>query len=292
VDSPVRLEMNPARIAAWQRVGPEATPVLVVDDFLTDAEALRRFALGLAYRAPGQPDRYPGVKAFASLPGAAETKSWVAEQMLAQLHPNGRPPGFVTEDYDAVGAFSMFTATGAALPENGEDQHTDGFAWLAMVHHLSLSDEGRGTALWQHRPTGLTHWLRVDPVRMHALELGLGLRLSAPLAQAVRASAPAQLDEVGRFMFRPRPGRRPYSNEEDADWKLVGWIPARWNRLVVYPTWQIHSVVDMSGVAELTVDNARLTFNQMIEYPAPRPRRADRTVYDRTVYRDVRGLPR
>jgi hypothetical protein len=291
----MKLEMNAAATAKWHTLA-SGNHVLVVDDFLADAQALRDFGLGLAYRPPSTPDRYPGWKAYASLPGAAATKTWAAEQMLARLYhslPGGPPPGFHTGDYDAMGVFSVFAAPRGNLAEAGEDQHTDGFAWLAMVLHLThTTDDRRGTALWEHRPTGVSHWLRTDPVRMQILELGLGLRMGSQLAAAARRVPSASLDAEGRFLFRPRPGRRPFTNLEDEEWKLLGWIPARWNRMVIYPTWQIHSVVDMSDDADLSVENARLTYNQMVEYPMARETRSDRTVYERGFYRVVRGLPR
>ena len=93
---------------AWERIDNHGTHALVVDGFLTDPGALRELALGLAFDAPARPDNYPGVKALASLRGAAEAKTWIADQVIARLFPSGRPPFVKTDDYDALGAFAIF----------------------------------------------------------------------------------------------------------------------------------------------------------------------------------------
>jgi len=287
----VRLSINPSCVIAWQPIDDHGTHALVVDDFLTDASALREHALELAYSPPATPDNYPGLKAYASLPGAAEIKRWIADQVLARRYPDGAPGVFRTDDYDPHGAFSVFACNRDAPPPELEDQHTDGIAWLAAVLHLSTRSEDRGTAMWEHRPTGLQQWIVTDPVRLKALEARLGLRLSAQLERIVRTVPIAASGDVARLL-RPTPGRRPFTNAEDERWRLLAYVPARFNRLVAYPTWQLHSVVDMSPIDRPSLDDARLTFNQMIEFPFARELTRTHSPYPREFYRDVRGLPR
>jgi len=287
----MRLELDPGCTIAWQPIDDHGTHAMIVDDFLREPEALRELALSLGYAVPAHPDHYPGYKAYASLAGAADVKRWIADQVLDHLYPDGRPDLFRTDQYDAQGAFSVFACDRAAPPRDLEDQHTDGFAWLAAVLHLSHAVADRGTAMWEHRPTRLQQWLATDPMRMHALERRLGLRLGVQLQRLAGTVPIASNGDVVR-LFRPAPGRRPFTAVEDDQWRLLAYVPARFNRLVVYPTWQIHSVVDASAVDAPGIEDARLTFNLMVEYPFDRSLTRARTCYPDDFYRPVRGLPR
>ena len=150
----MRLAINPACAVAWTPIDDHGAHALIADDFLADAPALREYALSLAYQPPARPDNYPGLKALASLVGAAETKTWIARQVLDRLYPGGAPAFFATDAFDAAGAFAVFACDRDRPPPDLEDQHTDGFAWLAAVLHLSHVVGDRGTAIWEHWSTG------------------------------------------------------------------------------------------------------------------------------------------
>ena len=137
--------------------------------------------------------------------------------------------------------------------------------------------------MWEHRATGLQQWIATDPVRMRRLET-FGLKLGEQLASAAARTPAFRNADVERLLRTRRGGRRWFSTDEDDDWRLTAYVPARFNRLVVYPTWQIHSVVDTSGLAP-TRDDARLTYNQMVEFPIARELTRSRTPYPRAFYR-------
>jgi hypothetical protein len=284
------LGENPAATASWVEIDDHGTHALVLDDFLAEPDPVRAFARNLAFQPPASPDNYPGVKAYVSLAGAARLKQTIAERFLARLFPLGRSPALRTDQYDAHGAFCAFACDRAAPPVGLEDLHTDGFAWLAAVLHLAPEVEGRGTAMWEHRPSGLQQWLATDPVRLASIERVLGLRLTTQLAHAT-TRVPLFSNADAAQLFRTPTTRRPFTTDEDATWRLRAYVPARWNRLVVYPTWQIHSVVDTSPCERPTFDDARLTFNMMIEYPFARELTRSRPPYPAGFYRSVAGLP-
>ena len=79
--------------------------------------------------------------------------------------------------------------------------------------------------------------------------------------------------------------------EDDDTWKRVGYIPAKFNRLVVYPTWQIHSIVDRTNPNILNAETIRLTINQFVDYPFPRELTSP-DAFPSSIYRPVEGTLR
>ncbi len=286
------LAINPAATITWQPIDDFGSHAMIVDNFLVSPDALRATALGLAFQIPSGADRYPGLKSYVALPGGAAVKAWIAERILAHRFTTEPRPAFRVDDYDDYGGFSVFACDRDHPILDIEDQHTDDMAWLAAVVHLSTVVGGRGTAMWEHRPTGLQQWLAADPVRLATLARTFGLRLDEQIARAVeRYPGFISATDVPRLLrMRADKPRRLFSNAEDAIWRRTAYVPARWNRLVVYPTWQIHSVVDESPIEWPTVDDARLTYNLMIDYPFAREQTRARPPYPRAFYRRIPGL--
>ena len=269
----MELRINPQARVRWFRIGRFGTLVMVVDDAVERPEELRHYALSLSYNIPKVGDYYPGLKAVASVPGCHAMGRWAAETTLARLHGHKkRPPYLTTEHLWSPCQFAVMTCDPRRLPDDYVDQHTDNSAWLASVLHLSHECASRGTAFWAHRPTGLESWLPnttgsrtpMDTVHIVRLEEALGLRLTEQLhgKSIIGSHGVANI-------FKARPKRRRMSMEEDSQWRLLRYVPAKFNRLVVYPTWQIHSLVDASPPRRLDTDNVRLTMNQFIDYPMP-----------------------
>jgi hypothetical protein len=286
----LRLEINPNARLQWHEFGAAATPALVIDDFLANAEEVRRFALGLAYDAPGKGDYYPGWKAMVPLDGGSELVRFCAERFLARLYPGGaRPPYLTTRELRSTCTFAVLAAHRDRLPADFYDQHADGRSWLATVLHLSHHCEGRGTAMWRHRATGLESWLPADMVQVRRIEESLGLRLREQLDRALARFPAFSLDDLFKAL-KANPQRRPFSAVEDEAWERLAYFPAGFNRLVVYPTWQLHSIVDEQDPAELTTDTMRLTLNQFVDYPVPRDLQPNGPNYPWSFYRPVAGL--
>ena len=64
------------------------------------------------------------------------------------------------------------------------------------------------------------------------------------------------------------------------------------NRLVAYPGYQLHSLIDTTGFLDLTVENARLTMNQYIGMPFQRDVVGGGGVFDTEAYGEIEGLIR
>jgi hypothetical protein len=266
------LEFNPNAIFSTQKLAGR-TPLLVIDDCVADPTQLRSFGLGLRYARPTG-DYYPGWKSAAALRGARAFYRRVSDAFLAALWPGGAPPQLAVTSQN-VQTFAVLGFDPSQEP-HFIDQHTDDEAWLATVLYLFPNEQarGRGTAFWRHRPTGLTHWLPTDIANVLSSEVFLGLDLTKPVAAAMANGIVPPIANLRAFGERlggaPKPGRRAFSLEETDEWELVHFVEAKFNRMVIYPTFQIHSVVDTSDPTDASV-GVRLTMNTFIDYPFPGP---------------------
>jgi hypothetical protein len=284
----VKLQINPEARVTWHAIGKLKSPVMVVDDFLSNAGELRDYALELAYSAPT--DFYPGFTAISALP-SRNIQRWIAERFLAQRFPDGVPAVFTTEHLRFSAQFSIFACNIDRLPADFEDQHTDHGDWLASIFHLSKLVEGRGTAFWEHRPTGLEHFHpATDALQAERLAQLLGFSMSKQWAQAVRSTSALTMRTFESEVFVIKPGRRPFTTEDDETWHCIHHVPAQFNRMVVYNTWQIHSIVDTSNCHKLDMNSARLTMNQVIGLPVAREVFGIGPKWPKEFYGTVEGL--
>lgn len=127
-------------------IGAEEEPVVVLDNFAPDPDALRTAACTAGFTAAAQ--HYPGIRA--ELPAYY----WAAQQpviaaMLAQAFGGSASPTLI----DA--SFSMVTRTADALTLRQRLPHCDAYAAnrIALVHYLVPGDTA-GTAFFRHRATG------------------------------------------------------------------------------------------------------------------------------------------
>jgi hypothetical protein len=188
-------------------VGREAQPVVVIDGFAPDPDALRAAAL----EAPFGPalQYYPGVR-------AALPDSYIPAQrtVLAQvLGPMLGRSGAV-ELVDA--SFSIVTTPPEALDIRQRIPHCDAFGAerIALVHYLA-PDGGDGTAFFRHRSTGFE---TIDAER-------------APIFFG-------QLDAEFRYGGLP-PARYVTGDTNLFEQTLA--VEARYNRALVYPSYLLHS---------------------------------------------------
>jgi hypothetical protein len=288
----LKLRINPDAEITWHPIGQYGTTVLQVDNFLEQPDEVRAFALSLAYSVPQ--DYYPGLRSYATLDGAADLTRWVGERMLERLFPEGGPPPEICLQ-GGTGCMFSVKAFDTEVPPNFHDQHADSLNWMATVLHLSHVEQGRGTAFWEHRPSGLQHWARADPIMNRRLEATLGLRLGAQLDRAFARGIPLfEAAEIYSKLFARNPARKAFSAREDADWKLLKLVPARFNRLVAYPAWQLHSIVDELPQSQVSLQTARLTINQFLFYPFEsqtfKSELPGSSPYPLSAYRHVDGL--
>ena len=189
------------------RVGREAQPVVVIDGFAADPDALRTAAL----RAPFEPaaHHYPGIRG--ALPATyVDRQSAVLAEILGPMF--GR-----TGAVDVIDAsFSIVTTPPGDLNVRQRLPHCDAFGAdrIALVHYLSL-DDGDGTAFFRHRSTGFE---TVDENR-------------APIFFG-------QLEAEMRLGSVPPPA---YVFDNTPLFERTLTVEARYNRALVYPSYLLHS---------------------------------------------------
>ncbi|MBJ7501976.1 MAG: hypothetical protein JHC57_19645 [Sphingopyxis sp.] len=196
--------MTRARV---ERIGTEAQPLAILDDFAPDPDALRRHAAASDF-APAL-HHYPGVRA--SLPvDYLETQLPVIAAVAAEVFGRTGPVTVVDASLSIVSTRADALTVAQRLP------HIDAFTAdrIALVHYLSPQG-GDGTAFYRHRATGFEI---VDEARRD-----LFFR---------------HLDTEIRHGGPPPPG---YIFGDTPLFERVHAAPARYNRALLYRSWNLHS---------------------------------------------------
>ncbi|NJR78569.1 DUF6445 family protein [Sphingomonas corticis] len=209
-----------------ERVGCERVPVVIVDDFAPDGEALVREGVAATLGPPGS--HYPGVRA----PVGPGYRDAVAPLLAAAAK---RVFGFADRLAIDRMLFSLTVTPPAALSLAQRLPHVDDVApgKLAVVHYLARQDWG-GTRFFRHRTTGFE---TVDAHRHRAYldALAADLRTHGePPAGYIAGATP---------LFEP-----------------VGEVPARFNRAVIYPSALLHcAAIDNARPLPADAATGRLT---------------------------------
>lgn len=189
------------------RVGREAQPVVVIDGFASDPDALRAAAIQSSFGPAVH--HYPGIRA--ALPSG---------YMPSQLEVLANVLGPVLGRSGAVdvidASFSMVTTPPEALEIRQRFPHCDAFGAdrIALVHYLS-PEGGDGTAFFRHRSTGF-ETLDEDRAPIFFGQLEAEIRYGGlPPARYVRGDTPL--------------------------FERIFEIEARYNRALVYPSYLLHS---------------------------------------------------
>ena len=207
-------------------IGAEGQPVVIVDGFHPDPEALRASAIAARFE-PGR-HHYPGVRA--ALP--PDYFAAVRPALALALRDVFGSPGAVTL-LDA--SFSIVTAPPERLTRVQRLPHVDAVeaGRLALVHYLAPAG-GDGTAFFRHRATGFE---TVDRAR----------------ATTYYARLEAEMGEGGEPPATYISGSTPL-------FERIAHVEARFNRAVIYRSALLHSGA-ISADAVLSPDPAagRLT---------------------------------
>ena len=129
-----------------RRVGREREPVVIIDDFAPEPDALRSFAAEQHFAAAGR--HYPGIKA--ALPvGYLQTQGPLIGKILREVFGVAGKVSILEAD------FSIVTAVPASLSIEQRLPHVDALepGRLALVHYL-VPGGTDGTAFYRHRATG------------------------------------------------------------------------------------------------------------------------------------------
>lgn len=214
--------MTPEIVA--RRVGEEGQPVVVVDGFHPDPDALR--AAGIAASWSDAERHYPGLRAELPADYLRAVRPAIALVLREVFGLRGG-----VDVLDA--SFSLVTKAPGELTLAQRLPHVDAVApgRIALVHYLAPG-EGAGTAFFRHRATG---YETIDEAR--APEFYETLR------REVEASPP-----------------EGYVHDDTPLFVRTGLIPARFNRAVIYRSAMLHSGA-IADAAALSADPAegRLT---------------------------------
>lgn len=275
-------------------VGADRTPLLVVDNLFRDPEKVRSFALSLQYETPLPGDGWPGVQAAASL-DRSELVRFVKDHFVhdrfgmdpsAYRFPAVRS-GEKPDQWSAFflqSRFGLITMTAEEAPGVAHP-HVDEFGFAAAVIYLCAPARCHGgTVLCRHRGTGI----QTLPPFAADLPLSLVHRLTHTqsystvaemLSKQPQASAGPpgqrriltreQQESVWNRLMEGAPSPRRYMTESDSHWEILEQVDMRFNRLVVYPTWQLHGInwdMSFSGPQK---SEQRLTMMDWLNYPVP-----------------------
>lgn len=204
-----------------RRIGTERQPIVIVDHFHPDPDALRAFAAAARFEPARR--QYPGVRA--ALPDDYfQAVRPALSHVLA--HVFGHRGAITLLD----ASFSVVTTPPERLSIEQRLPHFDAVDpnRIALVHYLGADDSG-GTAFYQHRAT-----------RFETID-----------AQRARAYFDALSAEV-----RTAPPPPAYIAGSTAQFEQVSAVDARCNRAVIYRSTLLHSGTIPAGVA-LSDDPAR-----------------------------------
>jgi hypothetical protein len=218
-------------------VGGQA--IVFIDDFLADPQALVEAACASPFEpasTPGEQKGYPGLRAAAPL---AYTQS-----ITALLEPLIKVNFGVPEQLPVKVGLSAFSLTTTAPGELGPLQRMPHFD-ASTPHHMAallyLCDQTQGgTGFYRHNATGLQ-------------------RITA-------GNRERYLDACHEELTRGQPPAR-YFDRSDERFTFLGMMPARFNRLVVYPGSLLHSAcIDPARSLSRDPRQGRLTVNTFYDF--------------------------
>lgn len=202
------------------RVGDSHTPVLVIDELLPGAAALRDYASTQAFAADAA-NFYPGVRCPA--PAGYTVALQALWPLVSQIWPRSGEWGGSGDGQPwramqvRQAAFAITTTAPRHLRPIQMLPHIDTASdnTLALVHYLMGSEHG-GTSFYRHRSSGLE---RISEAALPGY------------AAALKQEALAQ-------QLHLTPG---YQAGDSALFQRIGQVEARFNRAVIYPANLLHS---------------------------------------------------
>lgn len=220
------------------RHGREQQPVIVIDDFAADPDAVVQAARGLDWRPIGP--NFPGVRHPTPPQMVAEAR----ERLMALIQQVFE----LTEPLNRIESYySLVTTPPGQLQPIQRLPHFDGLGAqrIAMVHHLSRAARG-ATAFFRHRSTGFE---TIDAARLPAYNRAVNLEL-----------------------MRSGPPPAAYLDGDTRLYQRIGRYEARYNRLLIYRGDTLHGA-EAPDALPLTDDPAtgRFSINTFIWLDAGAP---------------------
>jgi hypothetical protein len=213
--------------------------IVFIDAFLEDPQALVEAACHSAFEAPAglaEHKGYPGLRA----PAPAAYTQTLTELLDPLVKVNFQVPEHLGVKV-GLSAFSLTTVPPEQLGPLQRAPHFDASTPHHMAALLWLCDEGHGgTGFYRHNATGLQR------IAAGHLEHYLDVRHA----------------EVNHRHPPPR-----YFDRSDDHFTFLGMMPARFNRLVVYPGSLLHSAcIDPARSLDSDPRKGRLTVNTFYDF--------------------------
>jgi hypothetical protein len=213
-----------------QFVGREREPVVTIDEFSGQVEALERLGRQASYR-PVQ--GYPGLRSPMD-PGYLGPRSGLLREIFADCFGLAGKAELESCDFSVVSLSPEQLSPGQRIPHY--DAPEPGL--IALLHFTQGAETG-GTAFYRHRRTGFEAIL---PERVAAYAAGV--------AEDDRA-------------FGPPPAH--YCHGSDERYEMIGEVEARPDRAILYRGRLLHSGhVPVPPVPETARQSGRLTINTFI----------------------------
>jgi len=230
-----KLKLHPDFRQAVVRIGNDAAPVIVVDNFLSDPRVVREYVFGRGVFKPG----------YASYPGIQSVVPPVYVHALRLFLADILKPVFGLENAQLAKAFSGFSLVTTPPHELTIVQclpHFDSTdpKQIALLHYICPPRKG-GTAFYRHRRTGYEH---VDETRL------------ANYTDSVNV----ELRELGGLPAR-------YVNDSTPLYERIAGFEPVFNRVLIYRSMTLHSA-DIAEDFDFDPDprTGRLTVNALFNF--------------------------
>ncbi len=213
------------------RLGEEGQPLVVIDEFSTDADALLEAAKTASYTRAGQ--HYPGDRAAAPAEYLVSRSSLLG-QLLNDVFGFRKGADLISCD------FSIVTTRPQDLTPIQRLPHFDSASanTLALLHYLCPAEAG-GTSFYRHRATGF-----------ETISLGR--------TETYDSALHAELNKTG---LPPA----AYFSGAGAQFERIGQVPAQFNRMVIYRGFLLHSgdILQPERIGQ-GIESARITLNTFL----------------------------
>ena len=232
----VSIQANPAAKPQVFLAGNERTPVVIVDDFLTDTGGVIDYAINSAGFEPDNTYVYPGVRA--QPPG-----EYLQEVIRAIVPFLNKVYAVPTDRKLSLNTFYSLVATPPeqlAVLQRLPHFDSNKQYFFAITHYLNPGEFG-GTGLFRHRPTGFEN-ITEDRMRNYVRAGDAFLRAHGDPPAAYIAQSTDHFELYERIEYRP-------------------------NRVVAYPGSMLHSgLIDPARDINSDPATGRLTANFFFEF--------------------------
>jgi Family of unknown function (DUF6445) len=228
------LTVNERFSVQTRHIGRERQPVVIVDDFLRDPDAMVRYAANETRFIPS-PTLYPGI--VAPVPEAyVDALVRVLVPVIGEAFGVKADTAYLADCFFAIATFPPEQLHFRQRLPHVDDYHP---GLIAVLHYLCAGTQG-GTALYRHRATGYESLTEEQNQHLQSL-----------IAQDIaRNPIPAQYVNAGNRLF-----------------EQTACFEAKFNRLLIYRGQVLHSMLIDSNT-KLNPDPriGRLTANTSLRF--------------------------